>query len=625
MGWTQLQPLGEAMKKRRTFDHEILLLQGGGALGAYQAGVYEGLAEADVTPTWMVGISIGAVNSAIIAGNPPERRIERLRTFWDRVSTFAAFEPPAWLESMRPMLGRMSIATVATFGIPGFFKPRGFMAHFAQSGSPEALSYYDTTPLKETLEELVDFDLINRKAMRLSLGAVNVRTGESVYFDNHKTRIGPEHVMASGALPPGFPSVLIDSQHYWDGEIVSNSPLTYVWDEKPLTTALIMQVNLFNAQGELPRNIDEAMERVKDIQFSSKQRLNNQRVRELGELRTALGRLLDKLPANLKADPDAQRLVPLCDHREWTIAHINNRRPSHAGQGKDAEFSRSTVNAGWAAGLEDMRISAANLEWMQPTELGPGIHLYFLPPVAHVAPTATEPATGGNQLAGTLITSGDVKVRNIDRGIELATKANELAGYKNPASLNTLIKGYLENGDKAAAQEALGKLLALKPDDANTLNQWAWYFAMAPDPQLRDPKRRSSWRTRPCVKRLRMETSSIRWASRSIAPASGNWLSKPCTSRWSYVRAATLMTGSSWLWHLRNSVITMKPDSGTTKVSSGQKPTIQRTKNCCECKTKHRKLWGWWSRNHRFNSTDLRWKYPGVSGLARFPVQHRTA
>jgi len=333
----------------------------------------------------MVGISIGAVNATLIAGNSPERRLERLRTFWDRVSAFATYEPPSWLEMMRPMLSQLSFATVATFGIPGFFTPRMMPPHLAGSGSPEALSFYDTAPLRKTLEELVDFDLINRRAVRLSLGAVNVRTGESVYFDNHKIRIGPEHVLASGALPPGFPAVLIEGQHYYDGGIVSNSPLTYVWDEKPLTTALIMQVNLFNAKGELPRTIDQALERVKDIQFASKQRFNNQRVRELGEMRAALGRLLAKLPDDLKADPDAQKLVPLCDNRDWTIAHVNNRRPSHAGQAKDAEFSRSTVNAGWAAGLEDIRHSAASLEWLQPTELGPGIHLHFLPPVTSAA------------------------------------------------------------------------------------------------------------------------------------------------------------------------------------------------------------------------------------------------
>jgi NTE family protein len=317
-----------------------------------------------VTPTWLVGISIGAVNAAIIAGNPPERRLERLRTFWDRVSAHATFEPPAYLEMLRPALSHSSFATVATWGAQGFFEPRGLLPDVAPSGSPEALSYYDTAPLRSTLEELVDFDLINRRAVRLSLGAVNVRTGESVYFDNHKMHIGPEHVIASWALPPGFPAVLIDGQHYWDGGIVSNSPLTYVWDEKPLRTALIIQVNLFNAQGELPRTLDEAMERVKDIQFSSKQRLNNRRVRELGELRAALG-----------------RLGTLCDDREWTVIHVNDRRASHAGQYKDAEFSRLTVDTRWAGGIEDIRRSAANLDWMQPLDLGPGVQMYFFPPV----------------------------------------------------------------------------------------------------------------------------------------------------------------------------------------------------------------------------------------------------
>jgi NTE family protein len=279
---------GDAMKKRRTYDHEILLLQGGGALGAYQAGVYEGLAEAGVTPNWMVGISIGAVNSAIIAGNPPERRVERLRTFWDQVSAYGTLEPPAWLHPLRPFFGRMSIATVATFGIPGFFSPRPIYPDFAGSGTLQALSYYDTSPLKSTLEELVDFDLINRGDVRLSLGAVNVRTSESRYFDNHKMKIGPEHVMASGALPPGFPPILIEGEYYWDGGIVSNSPMTYIFDEKPMRTALIIQVNLFNAHGPTPQTLDEAMARVKDIQYSSKQRLNNERVRELMELKAAL-------------------------------------------------------------------------------------------------------------------------------------------------------------------------------------------------------------------------------------------------------------------------------------------------------------------------------------------------
>ncbi len=368
--------------KRGTYDHRILLLQGGGALGAYQCGVYEGIAELGAKPTWFVGISIGAVNSALMAGNPPERRVERLRTFWDRASAHATFELPAWLEPMRPMMGRLNFATVAMWGISGFFKPRATHPDLATSGSPEALSYYDTAPLKQTLEELVDFDLINRGDVRLSLGAVNVRTGESVYFDNRRTRITPEHVMASGALPPGFPAIHIDGEYYYDGGLVSNSPLTYVWDEKPLTTAFILQVNLFNAHGPVPRTLDQAMERVKDIQFCSKQRLNTQRVRELLEMRAALGRLLAKLPPDLKADPDVQKLTPLCDNRDWTIAHITNHRPAQGGQVKDAEFSRSAVMDRWAAGLEDVRKSAANLEFTQPLQLGAGVRVCYFPPEA---------------------------------------------------------------------------------------------------------------------------------------------------------------------------------------------------------------------------------------------------
>jgi NTE family protein len=181
-------------------------------------------------------------------------------------------------------------------------------------------------------------------------------------FAPSRQGITPHHVLASGALPPGFPAIKIDGEYYYDGGIVSNSPLTYVWDEKPLTTALILQVNLFNARGPLPRTLDQAMERVKDIQFASKMRLNMQRVRDLFEMRVALGRLLAKLPPDLKADPDVQKLTPLCDNRDWTIVHINNRRPQQGGQAKDAEFSRSAVNERWAAGVEDIRYATASPE-----------------------------------------------------------------------------------------------------------------------------------------------------------------------------------------------------------------------------------------------------------------------
>lgn len=366
--------------ERVKFDQSILALQGGGALGAYQAGVYEGLAEVGLLPTWVVGISIGSINAAIIAGNPPERRVERLRTFWDRVSSYAPLTPPAWLDVMRPALNNLSASTVMSFGIPAFFVPRVPPPCFAADNTPGALSIYDTSPLKRTLEELVDFDLINSRTVRLSLGAVNVRKGQSVYFDNSHTRIGADHVRASGSLPPGFPSVTIEGEHYWDGGIVSNSPLAYVAGEQPRTRVLIVAVDVFNARGELPRNLDQVMERAKDIQYASKMRLSTDHFRELVEMRAALGRLLGKLPAGLKDDPDVQRLAPLCDEREYTIARLINRRTTKSGNTKDYEFSRATVNEAWAAGLEDVRRSKANIEWTQPAALGPGVRVYDLPP-----------------------------------------------------------------------------------------------------------------------------------------------------------------------------------------------------------------------------------------------------
>jgi NTE family protein len=368
--------------ERAKFDQTIIALQGGGALGAYQAGVYEGLAKRGILPTWVVGISIGSINATIIAGNPPERRIERLRTFWDRVSSYAPFTPPAWLDAMRPTLNSLSASTVMTFGIPGFFRPRVPPPIFAADNSPGALSFYDTSPLKRTLEELVDFDLINRRAVRLSLGAVNVREGRSVYFDNSRTHIGADHVLASGSLPPGFPPVTIDGEQYWDGGIVSNSPLAYVMDEKPRTRVLIVEVDVFNAKGELPRNLDQVIERAKDIQYASKVRLNVEHIREFGVMRAALGRLLGKFPPGLKDDPDVLKLAPLYDDREFTIARLINRRTTQSGSTKDYEFSRATVNEAWAAGLEDVRRSAANMEWIQPMDLGPGVRVYDLPPAA---------------------------------------------------------------------------------------------------------------------------------------------------------------------------------------------------------------------------------------------------
>jgi NTE family protein len=361
-------------------DHTILVLQGGGALGAYQAGVYEGMHERGFAPNWVAGVSIGAVNGALIAGNPPPKRVERLREFWDRVSSGMPLVAPAQLDPLRVALNRLSAATAATFGVPGFFVPRVPPAFLAPDGTPEALSVYDTSPLRDTLNELVEFDLINdRNRVRLSVGSVNIHTGNSVYFDNERHRLGVEHVMASGSLPPGFPPVEIDGDHYWDGGLVSNSPLSYVLKDSPRLSALIIQVDLFSARGDLPVNLDQVLERAKDIQYSSKTRFNTTRAKEMEELRQALGRLLKKVPARLRDNPDYKLLAPEArGKREITIAHLINRRFSTSTNAKDYEFSRATIRQLWEAGLDDVRRTCAHREWLNAREVESGVRVFDL-------------------------------------------------------------------------------------------------------------------------------------------------------------------------------------------------------------------------------------------------------
>ncbi|MGF6776247.1 patatin-like phospholipase family protein [Paraburkholderia sp. GAS334] len=360
------------------FDHTVVVLQGGGALGAYQAGVYAGLAECGVEPDWIAGVSIGAINAALIAGNPSARRVERLRAFWERASARSPFIPPAVFDPIRPFFNLVSAASTVAFGVPGFFTPRFPAPLTAHEDDIKALSLYDTRPLKATLEELVDFDLVNSNGIRLSLGAVNVRSGNSMYFDSSKMRIGPEHVMASGALPPGFPAVEIDGEWYWDGGIACNSPLWYVLDEDYRMSALILQVDVFSGLGALPQNIAQMQERAKDIQYASKTRFNTSRISEIEELRAALRRLLDKLPPTMKDDPDVAKLTTISTRGAVALVHFINRNRSQSSNYKDYEFSRATVMELWDFGYSDAKRSIADPEWQNATNLGNGIRIYDL-------------------------------------------------------------------------------------------------------------------------------------------------------------------------------------------------------------------------------------------------------
>src|SRR5262245_45148008 len=238
----------------RAPEKTVLVLQGGGALGAYQGGAYEALAAADQRPDWIAGISIGAVNAALIAGNPPGRCVRKLREFWERVSSRLTIPPIATDDTSRKIFNETSAAFVASVGAPGFFGPRFPPAFVMPPGSAEAISFYDTSPLKATLEELVDFDRLNSGEVRVSVGAVQVRTGNMKYFDTaHGDVIRAEHIMASGALPPGFPPVVIDGQEYWDGGLVSNTPLQYVLDgSEHRDDMVVFQIDLFPRKGPMP-------------------------------------------------------------------------------------------------------------------------------------------------------------------------------------------------------------------------------------------------------------------------------------------------------------------------------------------------------------------------------------
>jgi NTE family protein len=353
------------------YDYVILVLQGGGALGAYQAGVYEGMSEAGYAPDWITGVSIGAINGALIAGNRHGKRIEQLRAFWDLASSGVPRTSPLFFNHWQHRFTQVGAALSSVVGVPGFFVPRLAPPALMPDGDPGALSIYDAAPLRKTLEQLVDFDLINRREVRLSIGAVNVRTGNPVYFDNRRTVIEPAHVLASGALPPAFAPVEIDGEYYWDGGIVSNTPLWHAVDNSPAVQTLVVQVDLFSAEGDVPKNFDQVVERHKDIMYSSKPRFDGTRVRRL---RAALQRLLQKLPRYFKADPDVKALQGTSRSR-IDIVHLTNRRHS-SGYAKDFEFSRPTIQELWAAGLDDARRIVAHPERLRPSSAEESIRVY---------------------------------------------------------------------------------------------------------------------------------------------------------------------------------------------------------------------------------------------------------
>jgi NTE family protein len=361
----------------------VLVLQGGGALGSYQAGAYQALCHHDFEPEWIAGISIGAINAAIIAGNPREKRVERLKEFWNMVSAPVPWNPITSSDRARSYFNETSAALIATFGVPGFFTPRFPPAPLWPKGSPQSQSYYDTSPLRATLERLVDFDRINDLQTRLSVGAVSVTTGNFRYFDNYEfkklgKKIGPEHIMASGALPPGFPSIEIEGEHYWDGGIASNTPLDYVLDEEAKNDLLIFQVDLFSARGPLPVSLLEAAEREKDIRYSSRTRMNTDKNRQVHNARMALRELMGKLPDDLKKDPSVEILCQAAKENTVTVVHLIYRSKNYESSSKDYDFSHIGMVEHWGAGTRDVHLSMRHKDWLERPQSGETMVTYDL-------------------------------------------------------------------------------------------------------------------------------------------------------------------------------------------------------------------------------------------------------
>lgn len=369
-----------------------MILQGGGALGAYQAGVYEQLAARDFMPDWIIGTSIGAINGAIIAGNPPERRIEKLRAFWEGMAPASSWadiwSPASWAEAFNPFSGLMgnisknnAVLQAMTKGIDGFFVPRT-TALWDLNGavSIAAAGFYDTSPLRQTLLDLVDFDYLNNGKVRLSVTAVDIQTSDLEIFDTQgPTPIMPEHIMASGALPPAFPPIVIDGKAYWDGGVHSNTPLEILLGEQHDRDALVFMIDLWDPTEALPRNMAEVMARQKAIQYASRMSEQMKIDQQIEKLQQAIRELAKLVPADRLSEPEIAKLAALGADRTVHIIHMILKSEAHSDQFRDVDFSSDTVAARWKAGEHDAKRGLKHEAWLKPVPPHAGILIHELP------------------------------------------------------------------------------------------------------------------------------------------------------------------------------------------------------------------------------------------------------
>ncbi len=364
-------------------DRIALVLQGGGALGAYQGGVYEAMQAHGFDPDWIAGTSIGAINGAIIAGNRTSDRIARLREFWDLVSETDFWPRPCESEISRRSHSLWSIWQSILLGRPGFFTPRWFdAAALFTAGATESVSFYDTRPLRRTLLRLVDFDLLNDGSTRLSVGAVNIVTGGLRYFDSRRDTLTPEHIMASGALPPGFPAVRIEGELYWDGGIYSNTPIEVVLDDVPRVNTLCLMPSLFNPAGPEPRSIAEAEKRHKDITYATRMLEHIREYCRVHDLRRSLQSIYALLPEDVKHNPEVKALADQGCLSTIHIAELIYPDKSWELAYRDADFSRAAVEQRWQFGHRDASRFFERRPWEDPVAPHTGVVVHTTGPAA---------------------------------------------------------------------------------------------------------------------------------------------------------------------------------------------------------------------------------------------------
>jgi len=353
-----------ARKKLQT----VLVLQGGGALGAYQAGAVQGLLDHGVDFDWVVGTSIGAINGAIIAGNPPEHRLPRLKAFWDQVGhADVPMFPLQVFPWLAPLAGMSRVMGPLLNGVPGFFSPRpGSLFNLNGMMPTHEVGFYDTSALEGTLNALVDFEYLAEAHVRYCACAVHIPNGELAVFDNTQIELTPKHIMASGALPPGFPPVVIDNEAYWDGGIYSNTPLELVLTDARKNDTLCFMIDLWDPTERTPGTINEAISRHKDITYASRSKENLNAHRKLQDMRRAIRRLAKLVPAAKQKDPNIKRLLAMGNDASVDIVRLIMKALPDDSHSKDIDFSRGTLSARWAAGLHDMGRVCENKSWLNP-------------------------------------------------------------------------------------------------------------------------------------------------------------------------------------------------------------------------------------------------------------------